>query len=301
MIKSRDSIKNSTIGTSQTCRICLSESTKAGNPFFSPCNCSGTMKYVHIKCLQRWLKSKLHVKDSGQSISIYWKTLECELCKTGYPNSFVINDQKYDIVEIERPNCAYLMLEILSKDKNMAKGLHIIKMENKNNIRLGRGHDSDIRITDISVSRCHALIKLEKGKFYLEDNNSKFGTLVNIKKPFCVAGVFNNISLQAGRTLISLSTKKNKTLFPVCFSHAAHEDSDEHEEAYSDDIDDRVETEHNVPNQIPQVVNENRISNIPRPSGDNFDDNLFIENLEDNPGEEIERHATVEVQNDQPN
>jgi len=33
----------------------------------------------------------------------------------------------------------------------------------------------------------------------------------------------------------------------------------------------------------------------PRPSGDNFDDNLFIENLEDNPGEEIERHATVEV------
>ena len=48
----------------------------------------------------------------------------------------MINDQKYDIVEIERPNCAYLMLEILSKDKNMAKGLHIIKMENKNNIRL---------------------------------------------------------------------------------------------------------------------------------------------------------------------
>jgi len=91
MVKSRDSIKNSTISSSQTCRICLSESNRPGNPFFSPCHCSGTMKYVHIKCLQRWLKSKMHIKDSGQSISIYWKTLECELCKTGYPSKRINN------------------------------------------------------------------------------------------------------------------------------------------------------------------------------------------------------------------
>jgi len=43
---------------------------------------------------------------------------------------------------------------------------------------MGRGSDSDVRISDISVSRCHALIKYEKDGFYLEDNNSKFGTLV---------------------------------------------------------------------------------------------------------------------------
>lgn len=32
-------------------------------------------------------------------------------------------------------------------------------MENRDFIKVGRGHDSEIRITDISVSRCHALIK----------------------------------------------------------------------------------------------------------------------------------------------
>tara|TARA_B110000503_G_scaffold50444_1_gene81694 strand:- start:223 stop:393 length:171 start_codon:yes stop_codon:yes gene_type:complete len=48
----------------------------------------------------------------------------------------------------------------------------------------GRGHASDIRISDISVSRLHAYIKFEDGKYILTDNNSKFGTLVLLKKPF---------------------------------------------------------------------------------------------------------------------
>jgi len=69
----------------QTCRICLSETFEADDPFFSPCNCSGTMKYIHVKCLQMWLKSKLHTKASGSTIFTFWKTLECELCKTPYP------------------------------------------------------------------------------------------------------------------------------------------------------------------------------------------------------------------------
>lgn len=50
---------------------------------------------------------------------------------------------------------------------------------------MGRGQDSDVRITDdISVSRCHALIKkTSKGDYMLEDFNSKFGTLVQVQTP----------------------------------------------------------------------------------------------------------------------
>ena len=47
--------------------------------------------------------------------------------------------------------------------------------------KLGRGHDSDLRINDISVSRCHAVIKFKNDGFYLTDNMSKFGTLVLIR------------------------------------------------------------------------------------------------------------------------
>jgi pSer/pThr/pTyr-binding forkhead associated (FHA) protein len=302
MTSSRASVRNLSNSAAQTCRICLSESAEPGNPFFSPCVCSGTMKYVHIKCLQRWLKSKLHVKDSGQSISIYWKTLECELCKSAYPNSFQIKDQRYDVVEFERPNCAYMMLEMLNKETNIPRGIHIIKMENKNNIRLGRGHDSDIRITDISVSRCHAFIKLDKGKFYLEDNTSKFGTLVNMRRPFRVSDMYNNISLQSGRTLVTVTVKKSKSYLPVCWGQSKNMDSSD-DEANSDG-EDRIETEHNIPSRNSHLPTSNRNSNIPAaPSGDHFDDdNIYIENLEDvNPqGQErqVQDNVDVNVENE---
>ena len=45
-------------------------------------------------------------------------------------------------------------------------------------IKLGRGHECEIRITDISVSRNHGLIKNLNDGFYLFDNKSKFGTLI---------------------------------------------------------------------------------------------------------------------------
>jgi len=55
---------------------------------------------------------------------------------------------------------------------------------------MGRGHESEVRVNDISVSRCHALLKYAaknevtnaQGGFYMEDNLSKFGTLILAKK-----------------------------------------------------------------------------------------------------------------------
>jgi pSer/pThr/pTyr-binding forkhead associated (FHA) protein len=71
---------------------------------------------------------------------------------------------------------------------------------------MGRGHESDLRINDISVSRLHALIKYKDGKFLLEDNVSKFGTLVLIKKRTSLISGFNK-AVQIGRTVINFSVK----------------------------------------------------------------------------------------------
>ena len=55
----------------------------------------------------------------------------------------------------------------------------MLNLNSKTKIKIGRGHDNDLRIADISVSRCHAFIKKDtKGNIVLEDNQSKFGTLV---------------------------------------------------------------------------------------------------------------------------
>ena len=72
--------------------------------------------------------------------------------------------------------------------------------------KMGRGHESDLRINDISVSRLHAMIKYKNGKFFLEDNVSKFGTLVLINKrtPIC-PGL--NKAVQIGRSVINFSVR----------------------------------------------------------------------------------------------
>ena len=55
-------------------------------------------------------------------------------------------------------------------------------MIDKQFIKVGRGHDVDIRVTDISVSRFHAKISQGiDGDFYVEDNKSKFGTLLQVR------------------------------------------------------------------------------------------------------------------------
>lgn len=71
---------------------------------------------------------------------------------------------------------------------------------------MGRGHESDLRINDISVSRLHAMVKYKEGRFLLEDNLSKFGTLVLIKKKTPLISGYNK-AVQIGRTVVNFSVK----------------------------------------------------------------------------------------------
>ena len=66
-------------------------------------------------------------------------------------------------------------------------------MDNKDFIKVGRGHDCEVRVTDISVSRCHALVKVSnRGDFILEDNSSKFGTLIQVRRPYMLSKAHSN-------------------------------------------------------------------------------------------------------------
>ena len=72
---------------------------------------------------------------------------------------------------------------------------------------MGRGHDSDLRVNDISVSRFHAVIKLKDDGFYLKDNKSKFGTLVLVKHRLSLSPNMTK-AVQVGRTVINFCVKK---------------------------------------------------------------------------------------------
>ena len=95
------------------------------------------------------------------------------------------------------------------KENCNIKSIHVIKL-NGENITIGRGHESDVRINDISVSRSHACLKYDigSGRLLLRDLKSKFGTLVLLKKPLTIKE--KKIHLQIGRTYIEASLMSMK-------------------------------------------------------------------------------------------
>jgi predicted component of type VI protein secretion system len=73
---------------------------------------------------------------------------------------------------------------------------------------LGRGHECEIRISDISVSRNHASIKFSNGGFHIFDNKSKFGTLVRTENPFDLEVGLDERGVQIGRTFVQMQVKE---------------------------------------------------------------------------------------------
>ena len=146
------------------------------------------MGLIHLDCLKEWLKAK-KVQRQGEIVStFFWKNLECELCKQRLPVEFELGENKvlHQILEYDLPvydageEPEYIILESISS--NTSKVVHILSLTEEDSISLGRGHDADVRVTDISVSRCHAYIKKSPlGYFYICDNKSKFGTLLLVR------------------------------------------------------------------------------------------------------------------------
>ena len=202
------------------CRICLSESYNDENPLICPCNCDGTMKYIHLKCLQRALRSKLTSRSTETALSFTWKSMSCDLCKRPYPYNFMLNGKTIELIKIPKPTEKYVILEGLCSEKNSNKWLHVISLNSKDSIKFGRANDCELKMTDISVSRLHGMIRLIGGSFYLEDKGSKFGTLIQIKRPISLE-TMEKLAIQTGRTLLDFTINKPWSFLPSCFKSSS--------------------------------------------------------------------------------
>jgi len=187
------------------CRICLLEGSSEDDPLITPCECKGSIEFVHLGCLRHWVKGRLNFSDNAQG-SYFYRPLACELCKATYPAYIHIGPDRQPLVEVPRTTPPFIVLENMVRDsqQHTTRGLHVLSLAENKLLKLGRGHESDVRIADVSISRCHATIRFHRGQFVLEDHNSKFGTLVAMKKPRAL-DLGGGISIQAGRTVLSLS------------------------------------------------------------------------------------------------
>lgn len=150
-------------------------------------------------------------KRSQTVTTYFWKNLECELCKTAYPYETRHKHKLLNIIEYEIPahTSNYIVIESISS--NTSKVIHVIDMTDEKVIYIGRGHDAHVRVTDISVSRVHALIvKSAQGFYYLMDNESKFGTLALVSQPLELKPN-TRTQVQISRTLLTLEVREPPT------------------------------------------------------------------------------------------
>jgi hypothetical protein len=183
------------------CKICYTETNSDEDPLLAPCYCAGTSKYIHLTCLRKCISAKRKLRARTGISSSFWARVCCDVCKADLPLS-LLSDAELSLAPPEEAE-ATILLESVDKDKDSQNGVYMLSMSEGTSALLGRGHECDVRIPDISVSRSHAALRYESGVFYLEDNSSKFGTLVQVRD--CIdLSPLESVLVQCGRTVINL-------------------------------------------------------------------------------------------------
>jgi len=96
------------------CRICYETSAENEEPMISPCHCTGSLKYVHASCLNKW--RSLNMDNQNRSV--------CQLCR-----------QQFNVVG---EKSAFMLLECLSsKPKQREVGNFLTKQFLYNTVMRG--------------------------------------------------------------------------------------------------------------------------------------------------------------------
>jgi hypothetical protein len=172
-----------------------------------------------LNCLKQWLLKKSCIKrEKNDRYALFIiKEIECELCKTKYPDFIKHKEKIYEILDLKSEFENNLIIESLSRDKNNDKILFVINLDFNNKIKIGRGHEADINFLDVSISRLHSILTIDKKRnIFIEDNDSKFGTLILVQNKL---KLIENLPLfiQTGRTFLDCRLNTNSfNLFTCC-------------------------------------------------------------------------------------
>ncbi len=106
--------------TQPTCRICYDDDPK--KTLISPCQCSGTMQYVHRECLLEWLKNSprshrceiCHEEYNSSLIPFYKKCFSKYKCifRWAYIYSAFLSSIFITFVSMDSPKYSILCMEI---------------------------------------------------------------------------------------------------------------------------------------------------------------------------------------------
>jgi len=207
------------ISNKAVCRICYTEEEdEKENPLIQPCQCSGSLKYIHLKCLKHWIitKSCKNLEKKKFCSVFKFKEVECEICKEKLPDLVKHNGQLHSLLDFSEEFNNYLILVTLTLDASKSKYIFLVSLDKSGQIKIGRGLINDIVLSDMSVSRIHCLFIIEGKNIYIQDNNSKFGTLILIQTPNLKLIEDLPLYLQIGRTYLNFEIKEKSNFFSCC-------------------------------------------------------------------------------------
>lgn len=102
------------------CRFCLDSATTKRNPFIAPCLCNGSMKYVHLMCLDQWRAMDMDKNGS-----------QCGLCLEEYTST------QHPSLEIipSKDSCSSLLLRMPLLPAFAIHYLYVIRFSIDNSIQ----------------------------------------------------------------------------------------------------------------------------------------------------------------------
>ena len=115
-----------------SCKICFGRDSDLNNPLLTPCKCSGSMSYIHYKCLKECVNVKTSKKEFETYIFFNWKNFECEICLTEYPKIIKYKNNIYNLLDLVIPYDQYLLIDYIvyddEKKKSFRKGYIALKV-----------------------------------------------------------------------------------------------------------------------------------------------------------------------------
>lgn len=168
---------------------------------------------------------KINKKEGDDYMCYLWKNYECEICLTEYPKYAQYKDLTYPMIDLEVPFSQYMVFDYAlfddTKKKSLRKGIIVVKLQDEEEITLGRTQTNTIKLKDISVSRMHCYFIRRNGQIHIYDKGSKFGTLLYSRKPVTINQINQGkiVNLVAGKHMLSLSLSKSWNIFSSLFSN----------------------------------------------------------------------------------
>jgi len=172
------------------CDLCY-EVGHVGPPLSNPCQGAGSVKYVHLNCLQRWIQP-----EGSSAVNTH-----CPVCKSRYP-------EKTQAMMVRPPA---ILLESWSNHRTL-KLRHWVSFAQHATASLGRFNEhNDVVIPDHSVSGEHALIVHSSDEFWLHDRESSNGSFIRLCAPLRLT-FGESLHLKMGKSLLCLQAKRSRWL-----------------------------------------------------------------------------------------